>query len=204
MGRAERRAAQRKHRPPRRVQRDRKLRADLLSAELIATFPAAAEDTKADIEQAMQATHDFLIRELGDRRRSKVTWMVYEGDGRGEAIEQWRYDTPEFQGLRDWIDRHPDSVLVVAMAAAEPLEEGGELGGAILARPEEAAEVFVNGEPVADDDPFMAELLEHMSRPIEVLPEGWPCECGCHRRPSTTGHFIHLKPCCEKAGQWPA
>lgn len=134
MGRAERRRAQRRHRPPRRVQRDRALRLELLSAELVATFPAAAHDSKRDIEEAMQATHDMLIAELGDRRRSGVTWMVYEGPGRYEALKQWHYDTPEFQGLRDWIDGNPTCVLVVAMAAADPDADGG-LSDKILPAP---------------------------------------------------------------------
>jgi hypothetical protein len=107
------------------VQRDRKLRAELMQAELIATFPAAAHNTKADIEEAMQSTHDMLLRELGDRRRSGVTWMVYENESRWVAIREFRYEPPEFQGLRDWLEATPGSVLVVAMAAAEPGADEG-------------------------------------------------------------------------------
>lgn len=120
MGRAERRREARRHRPPRRVQRDRRLRAELMQSDLVATFPAGAYNTKADIEEAMQATHDMLIRELGNRRRSGVTWMVYDGENRWVALREFRYGPPEFQGLREWLEGTPDSVLVVAMAAADP------------------------------------------------------------------------------------
>jgi hypothetical protein len=102
------------------VQRDRRLRAELMQSDLVATFPAGAYNTKADIEEAMQSTHDMLLRELGDRRRSGVTWMVYEDEGRWMAIREFRYEPPDFQGLREWLEATPGSVLVVAMAAAEP------------------------------------------------------------------------------------
>ncbi|HUW00817.1 MAG TPA: hypothetical protein VMW08_00560 [Acidimicrobiales bacterium] len=90
----------------------------MTEAELVSVFPAGAHNNRRDIERAMQASHDALIAELGARRRSGVTWMVYE---RAQWAAPMRdlFADPDFDGLRTFLEGD-DVVLVVAFAEADP------------------------------------------------------------------------------------
>lgn len=74
-----------------------------------------------EIQDAQRATHDALIGQLGDARRSGVRWILYEPHERDAAIARLdaaHDDGKRYTGLREWFEEHPEGCLVVAMAEA--------------------------------------------------------------------------------------
>lgn len=69
------------------------------------------------VEECMQQTHDKLIANLGDRRRSGVSWKIWTPN---EAILEMAYvGQPIPPDIAALMAEHPDGRVVLALAEAE-------------------------------------------------------------------------------------
>lgn len=100
--------------------------------ELFVVTNMGAAASEADIEEAKQVTHDGLIRGLGPRRRSGVSWQVLPAAESSSFIEEFghknavRVDYGHANvtraeadaGLLQFLTDNPDGYLIVAMCEA--------------------------------------------------------------------------------------
>lgn len=87
-----------------------------------AVQPAAVADAddEAAIQEARRQSHDALIEGLGDKRRSGVQWLQWNGLDAIEMLDKHLDDgRQEWQNLRRYLVDHPRGALVIAMAQAE-------------------------------------------------------------------------------------
>lgn len=83
-------------------------------------FGATATQDEADLDTVRQATHDQLLADLGDTRRSGVTWHHYDAAAGLEVLDDVGITGPKADDLRAYLRDNPDGVLVIASAEAVP------------------------------------------------------------------------------------
>lgn len=73
--------------------------------------------TEADVEAARTQTHDKLIADLEDRRRSGVTWRTFPASEALDMLEEIGIDTTRGD-VNEWITAYPNGFLIIASAEA--------------------------------------------------------------------------------------
>ena len=84
---------------------------------VVTHWAATRDQDLADLESAKRQTHDFLVTELGPRRRSGISWRIWTGAERFDAMD--RAGVPaDHDDLRAFVAAHPDGFLVMASCEA--------------------------------------------------------------------------------------
>ncbi|MGH2683015.1 MAG: hypothetical protein ACRDIX_07260 [Actinomycetota bacterium] len=80
-------------------------------------FAGTVDAAPATLREALDRTHDELITELGDRRRSGIRWAVF---GALEGVDVLKRHGLDPDGdLTVFLREHPFGQLVIAMAEAD-------------------------------------------------------------------------------------
>lgn len=102
---------------PKKMRRSRALRA-ARKYDCDLTVRVGYAVSREDLRLAMAATHDALIAETGDRRRSGVEWATWPATEADHMIELLELDDACRAEIGGWCAKHTGGTLVVAMCAA--------------------------------------------------------------------------------------